>query len=315
MITTGQILHCTLFALLVLLLPIFTVGTIRKTKARLQNRMGPPIFQPLFDLLKLLKKGETVSKSVSYIFRSTSAINLSVLILVALLLPWMCSKPNLDGADLFLVIYLMSLSRLFTLLAALDSGSAFGAFGASREASLSLLVEPSMVLALISLSLLSHTSDLTAIFSYSNVALINKPGLWLLVGTALFLCSLVELSRMPVDDPTTHLELTMVHEAMILEASGRNLALLEFSHALRMTILFGLVAQCYMHAVPYLWQTTDAVRLGVSLICVLSIACFVGVLESILVKLQWVKIPNFIAYSLTMSLLAGCIAVGGGLSK
>jgi formate hydrogenlyase subunit 4 len=147
------------------------------------------------------------------------------------------------------------------------------------------------------------------------VALINKPGLWLLVGTALFLCSLVELSRMPVDDPTTHLELTMVHEAMILEASGRNLALLEFSHALRMTILFGLVAQCYMHAVPYLWQTTDAVRLGVSLICVLSIACFVGVLESILVKLQWVKIPNFIAYSLTMSLLAGCIAVGGGLSK
>lgn len=312
---TERILSCIIFAGIVVLMPLLTVGTIRKTKARLQNRIGPPIFQPLFDLIKLLRKGETVSKTVSWIFRSTSAINLSILVLVSLFLPWICSKPEFAGSDLFLVIYLMSLARLFTLLAALDSGSAFGAFGASREAALSLLVEPSIVLALLSLSVLSHTSDLTAIFSYSNILLMNRPGLWILVGTALFLSSLVELSRMPVDDPTTHLELTMVHEAMILEASGKNLALLEFTYALRMTILFGLVGQCYMHAFPYIWQTTDTVRLGVSLASVLLIAAFVGILESVLVKLQWVKIPNFIAYSLTMSLLAGCIAVGGGLSR
>lgn len=312
---SAQILNCIIFAFIVLLMPIFTVGTIRKTKASLQNRLGPPILQPLFDLIKLLRKDETVSNTVSWIFRSTSAINLSILILISCFLPWICSKPDIAGADLFLVIYLMSLARLFTLLAALDSGSAFGAFGASREAVLSLLVEPSIVLALLSLSVLSHTSDLTTIFSYTNIHLMDRPGLWILVGTALFLCSLVELSRMPVDDPSTHLELTMVHEAMILEASGKNLALLEFTHALRMTILFGLVGQCYMHAVPSIWHASDAVRLGLSLASVLLIACFVGILESVLVKLQWVKVPNFIAYSLTMSLLAGCIAVGGGLPK
>src|SRR5262249_45794870 len=136
------------FAASVILLPVLVVSTIRKTKAHMQNRIGPPLFQPLFDLIKLSRKSETISQTMSWVFRSSAAINLANMLVIATLVPWLCFKPSCPGADLFLLIYLFALGRMFTILASLDSGSAFGAFGASREATLSLLVEPSMILSL-----------------------------------------------------------------------------------------------------------------------------------------------------------------------
>jgi formate hydrogenlyase subunit 4 len=299
----------------VLCLPIVTLGTIRKVKARLQNRIGPPLLQPLFDLIKLARKGETISDTTTWLFRSSAVISLSNMLLIATLVPWLCYKPVCPGADIFLIVYLFALNRLFTILAALDTGSPFGAFGASREATISMLVEPATILSLVSLGVLAKTSDLNVIFSMGNSELINQPGIWLLVGTAILLSSLVELSRMPVDDPTTHLELTMVHEAMILEFSGRNLCLIEFSHALRMSVLFGLSAQCFMRSVPVVWQMNLLSQGTLNVVTLLLIASGVGVFESLAVKLQWQKVPEFIAYCLTMSLLAGLIAVGGGIIR
>jgi formate hydrogenlyase subunit 4 len=306
-------INTALYVICLFVLPFLTIGVIRKVKATLQNRIGPPLCQPLYDLIKLCRKGETISQTMTWIFRSTAVINIGVLILLAAFIPWLTFKPFVPGADLFLVIYFFALARLFTVLSAMDAASAFGAFAASREVTLALLVEPASVLSLAALGAISRTSDLNVIFSLSNPALISNPGIWLLVGAAVMLSSLVELSRMPVDDPTTHLELTMVHEAMILEASGRNLALIEFAHFLRMSVLFGLASQCFLRAIPQFWHATALVQGLASVASIVACAVAVGVFETIAVKLQWKKVPEFIAYSLTMALLASLIAVGGGL--
>lgn len=307
-----------LFALCVVLLPPLCLGLIRKTKARLQNRLGPPLFQPLLDLFKLLKKGETVSATMSGTFRLSCVVVLSTMLILAWLTPWLSFKPWSPNADLFFIVYLFALARVFSLLGALDSGSAFGAFGASREVTLGLLVEPALLLGLVALGLFSGSSDLRLIFSYPSFQYLGAtavPGIWLLVGLSILLSSLVELSRMPVDDPTTHLELTMVHEAMVLEASGRNLALIEFAHALKMSILFGLAAQCFVHAAAAVWPLSSLTQGLLNVGGIGLIAVSVGVLESLSVKLQWRKVPEFIAYVVSMSLLAAFVAAGIGAAK
>lgn len=299
----------------IFLLPFLILGLIRKVKARMQNRLGPSVLQPFYDIVRLLRKDETVSSIASWLFRPAAAINAAVMIVLALMVPWLCYKPMALGADIFLVVYLFALSRFFTLLAALDTGSAFGAFGASREATLSTLVEPALILSLVSLGIVSHTSDLGIIFSFDSRSLSLGPAMWCLVGIGVLLSSLVELGRMPIDDPTTHLELTMIHEAMILERSGRNLALVEFAHALRMCVLFGLAGQCFLHAIPVAWLMDTAARAILQLWIMGLIAFGLAVFESTAVRLQWRRIPDFIAYCLTASLLASLIAIGDKLIK
>ena len=374
----------TAFWVVTFFLPPILLGIIRKTKARLQGRIGASIVQPLLDLIKMLRKGETLSVVASWIFRSTSAINFAVVLLIAILTPWISFKPTVlehlnfsqndqasgrsvsersgkssdsvgqgahanalpikymningmsvfsadseessatakiaddkffghstTGSDIFLVIYMFAIARLFTVLAALDAGSVFGGFGASREVTLALLVEPAIVLALASLGCVAQTSDLNAIFSWGAQAPIDgMPPLWIIAGIALFLASLVELSRMPVDDPTTHLELTMVHEAMILENSGRNLALVEYTHLLKMTILLGLSGQCFLHGLACFFSINHWLRDVLSLLILVILSVSVAVIESLSVKLRWTKVPEFIAYSVAMSLLCTFIAIG-----
>lgn len=292
-------------------LPFLIVGTIRKTKARMQNRIGPPLLQSFYDILKLFKKSETISDTTSWLFRTAGAINLANVLILATLVPWLCFKPTVSGGDLFLIVYLFAFGRLFTILAALDTGSAFGAFGSSRDATLSMLVEPASVLSFVSLGSLYHTTDLNSIFSSANS--VNVPGLWLLVGVTIVLSSLVELSRMPVDDPTTHLELTMIHEAMLLEFSGRNLALMELARAIRMTILFGLAARCLLQAAPGFENLTVLLQGFANIAAIIAIAFSVALFESVAVKLQWRKVPEFIAYCMTLSLLAGMLVVAKGV--
>jgi formate hydrogenlyase subunit 4 len=202
------------------------------------------------------------------------------------------------------------LMRFMTVLAALDAGSAFGGFASSREVTLALLVEPGIVLCLVALACVSGTSDLTAIFSFDNLTMIHQPGLWIFCGIGLFLASLVELSRMPADDPTTHLELTMVHEAMILENSGRNLALVEYTHYLKLMVLMGLSAQCILHAFPFMWVTDELSRGAASVLGLLFMLLGVAVIEGSAVKLRWNRVPDFIAYAVAFSFICIFIAIG-----
>lgn len=305
----NKIIVWSLFVLALACVPPLCLGILRKTKARLQNRVGSPIWQPFFDLTKLFQKDETLSETMCGVFRFSTVIGLSSALTLAWLVPWIAVKPWSHQADIFVVIYILALAKVFTMLGAMDAGSSFGAFGASREATLNLLVEPAICLALIALAITCNSTDLTVIFSSTPGA--NFSVVWLLVGVAVFLASLVELSRMPVDDPTTHLELTMVHEAMILEASAKNLFLLELTQVLKMTLFWGLSAQCFLHAIPAYARCNLLEKELLSIAGIFLLAFLVGLLEGLIVKLQWRKIPEFVAYIMTVSLIAVFVAIGG----
>ncbi|MBI4532516.1 MAG: NADH-quinone oxidoreductase subunit H [Candidatus Melainabacteria bacterium] len=309
------ILQWVSFWLSLLVLPLLLLGVIRKLKARLQNRIGAPITQPFLNFFKLMNKTETISETSSWLFRTTSVINLASVLLVAFLAPWLSYQPAIPGDDLFLVIYLLALVRFFTILSSLDTASPFGTFSSAREATLSLLVEPAMVLSLIALALSQHSTSLSKIFAFlPEISLASLP-LWLLAGAGLFISSLCELSRMPIDDPTTHLELTMVHEAMIIENSGKNLALTELSYALRMAVLFGLCAQCFLHALCCIWHPNVLQQSLLSVVFLFLVGFATALVEATAVKLPWRTAPNFIAYGLTMSLLAAFVAIAQGSLK
>lgn len=300
------------FVFTIAVLPPLSLGLLRKTKARFQNRLGAPIWQPFLDLIKLARKSETLSDTMCGVFRLSTVVGFSTTLILAWLIPWMPIRPWSPHADIFIVLYLFVLEKFFTLLGAMDSGSSFGAFGASREVTINLLVEPAMCLSLVALSIVSSSTDLGVIFSFSNFS--NVSIVWFCAGTSIFLVSLVELGRMPVDDPTTHLELTMIHEAMILEASARNLCLLEFTRMLKLTLFLALSTQCYLRvwhgfADLSLLQQELLVWAGTFLM-----AIFVGVLESLVVKLQWRKVPEFVAYIMTVSMVSVFVAVAGKIS-
>ena len=290
----------------ILIFPLLLVGTIRKVKALMQNRIGAPILQPFYDLAKMLRKSETISQTSSWVFIWTPRIGLAVAVIAAVLVPWSSAILPLGWAsatNFLLVIYLLALGKFFTMLAAIDTGSAFGGLGASREATISMLVEPTLVIGIGALALGAGSTNLLAIFAAPTSLFVA-----VLVGAALVLVSLAELSRMPVDDPTTHLELTMVHEAMILEYSGRSLALVEYAAALRTCIFLGLATQTLLHAWPAYHALPILLRYPISLVGLIVLGAAVAVAEGILVKLKWRSVPNFLAFAGVMSLLAALIA-------
>ncbi|MHB9022690.1 MAG: respiratory chain complex I subunit 1 family protein [Armatimonadota bacterium] len=290
-----------------LIVPLLLVGVIRKAKALMQNRIGAPVLQPFYDIAKLLRKTETISKSASWVFTLAPLLGLAVAFMVAVLVPWagaLLPFPLAPYTNLLLVLYLLALSKFLALLAAMDTGSAFGGLGASREATISMLVEPTLLIGLGALAVGTRSMDLLTIYTAPAHPLVA-----LLVGMALVIAALAELSRMPVDDPTTHLELTMVHEAMILENSGRNLALTEFAVALRTCIYFGLAVQTLLQV----WIVYGALpmlpRYAVSLVCLLAFGVLVAMAEGVLVKLKWRSVPGYLAFATVLSLLAALIAV------
>jgi formate hydrogenlyase subunit 4 len=292
-----------------LLVPLVLVGVVRKVKARMQNRVGAPVLQPFFDTAKLLRKGETVSETASWIFTWTPRIGLGVALVVAVLVPWsgVALPPDTRWADFLLVVYLLALGKLFTLLAAMDTGSAFGGLGASREATLSVLVEPVIVIALGALALGVGSTDLSVMYTGAV-----SPFVAVLAGAALVVAALTELSRMPVDDPTTHLELTMVHEALILENSGRNLALTELAVALRTCVFLGLAVQTFLRAWPAYVELALPLRYGAGLLGLFAAGTLLAVAEGVLVKLNWRRVPNFVGFGMALSLLAALVAAARG---
>jgi formate hydrogenlyase subunit 4 len=297
-----------LFFLALVVMPQLLVGLIRKVKARLQNRIGAPVWQPFFDLAKLLRKDETLSTTAGWTLRFAAAFNVAAAVYLAAVMPWFSARPELGNADLFMLLYMLAAMRFLTMLAAMDSGSPFGAFASSREATLSFLVEPAAILSLASLAVVAGSSDLNVVFAFAPQA--GHAALWLLSGSAFLLASLVDLSRMPVDDPTTHLELTMVHEALILEASGKNLALFEYGNAVKMTVLFGISSQCFLHIIPGFGTLQPLAQGAASIVSLCGVAIGVGVFESLAVKLAWRRAPEFIAYSLTLVVIASFVALG-----
>ncbi|PJC48957.1 MAG: formate hydrogenlyase, partial [Candidatus Omnitrophica bacterium CG_4_9_14_0_2_um_filter_42_8] len=214
-------------------------GLISKIKNNIRLRKGQGILQPYYNLAKLFFKGEVVSETASWIFRVTPIVVLSSTLTAAALIPvFIFSSPMRQAGDFLVLVFIFALGRFFLALSALDTGSSFGGMGSSREMFISSLVEPALCMVILSVSLQFGSTDISA---FNGIHAISVSSI--VAAIALFLITIAETSRMPVDNQETHLELTMVHEAMVLEYSGRSLALIEMAAYIKQMILFFLIAQ------------------------------------------------------------------------
>ncbi len=223
-------------------------ATIRRTKARLQSRRGAALVQPYRDLAKWWGKAPLVGGPAGRVARLAPAVVLAALVTASLLIPFAAVRPPLNGwGDLFVVVGLLALARFALALAALDAGSAFGGMGASRDMAISSLAEPGLVLALAGAALAAGSSNLATISAFGSQQGLGLLGPAHLLAAAAFGIILVaETGHQPVDNPDTHLELTMVHEGMLLEASGRSLATLVFGSELKLVLLAALFAAAFL---------------------------------------------------------------------
>ncbi|MCL5997250.1 MAG: NADH-quinone oxidoreductase subunit H [Chloroflexi bacterium] len=293
---------------LALLLAPGLAGFVRWVKARLQNRRGAPPWQPYFELRKLFGKEVIVSSNASWLFRFAPYVIFASAIAVTLLVPLIAAPLPFDGmGDLLMVVYLLLLGTFFLALAGLDVGTAFGGMGASREMTVAAIAEPTIALAIFGLALGAGSTNLGRIVTQTlaNPAVAVSPGR-LLAFAALFIVTLAETGRLPVDNPATHLELTMIHEAMILEYSGRYLALIEWGAWLKLTIFFTLLANLF---VPWGVATTfdpAALALAVaSLIVKLAVlGVIIAVVETRVAKLRLFRVPELLGVSFVLALLA-----------
>lgn len=295
-------------ALLALLLAPGLTGFIRWIKARLQGRRGAPPWQPYYDLRKLFGKEVIVSKHASWIFHFVPYGVFAATVAVTMLIPLIAAPLPFDAVgDLLAVVYLMLLATFFQALGGLDTGTAFGGMGASREMTIAAIAEPTIALAIFGLAVGAGSTNLGRIVAgtLANPGAVINPG-HLLGFAALFIVMLAETGRMPVDNPSTHLELTMIHEAMILEYSGRYLALIEWAAALKLMIFFSLLSNLFL---PWGVVTTlTPGALGVAVIALILkvtvLALAVSVLETRLAKLRLFRVPELLGVSFVLALLS-----------
>jgi formate hydrogenlyase subunit 4 len=305
MIRYGAIVAQTLLA--VALAPLL-VGFIRWVKARLQSRAGAAPWQPYLELWKLFSKEVVVSHTASWLFRATPFIVFGSSAAVASLAPLVVAPEDpLVIGDLFAVIYLLLLGTFFLALAGLDTGSPFGGMGASREMTVVALTEPTAALSIVALALNAGSTGFSQIVARTieEPALALGPG-HLLAFAALFIVTLAETGRLPVDNPSTHLELTMIHEAMILEYSGRYLALLEWAAAVKLLVFLSLAANLFMPWGIAVSTAPAALAIGlVSFIAKLGLlAAAVALLETRVAKLRLFRVPELLSASFVLALLA-----------
>jgi formate hydrogenlyase subunit 4 len=286
----------------------FLVGLTRTLKARLAGRRGPVPWQPYRDLGKLLGKEPVVSATTSWIFRLTPYLLAATTLVAALVVPVLTSRPALGFAgNAILLMALFLLGTFFLALAGLDAGSAFGGMGSSREVAVAALAEPTVIVAIFALAMRADTIDLGAIVERlgREPSLALNPG-HLLAFAALFIVMLAETGRLPVDNPATHLELTMIHEAMVLEYSGRYLALVEWASAMKLFLFMALLANLFVPwAVPtHVTSFSLAVGIGALALKLVLLASVLAVLESTIAKLRLFRVPELLAGSFALALLS-----------
>ncbi|MFI5252099.1 MAG: respiratory chain complex I subunit 1 family protein [Bacteroidota bacterium] len=283
-------------------------GIIKKAKAYLQNRRGASILQPYFDIAKLLKKEVIIPGTSSWIFRVTPYIVLSSTLVIALLIPTIFAPVPFHWiGDIITVIYLFAIGRFFTALSGLDTGTAFGGLGSSREMSIASIIEPAMMLAIFTVAVTAGSTDLSIIvnqLSTTPASIIQPSHVLAFIG--LFIVTIAETGRIPVDNPATHLELTMIHEAMILEYSGRYLAYIEWASQIKMLIFLSLLANMFFPLGMAVQAGTGALLLGSAafLVKVSLLAIGVAVVETTNAKLRLFRVPELLMVAFVLSLIA-----------
>lgn len=306
--TYGVILTSALQLILVLASAPLISGIIKKTKARFQRRRGASVVQPYFDLAKLLRKEVVVSSVASWLFRVTPYLVFASTLVIALLVPTVVTPVPLHWiGDIITVVYLFALGRFFVALVGLDTGSAFGGLGSSREMSVASIIEPAMMLAIFTAAVTAGSTNLSIIvarLSSTPAAMMNPAHL--LAFSGLFIVTIAETGRVPVDNPATHLELTMIHEAMILEYSGRYLALIEWASQMKLVVFLALLSNMFFPVgIATTWSPWALLVGSAAFFCkIIVLAVIVAVVESTNAKLRLFRVPEFLMVAFILSFLA-----------
>jgi formate hydrogenlyase subunit 4 len=306
LVTSGAWGLALLQALLYGALGPLLVGWIRKVKAVLQNRRGAPVLQPYRDLRKLLMKEARVAHTASPLFRAAPYVVFGATWLAAATVPLVAvDLPTAAIADIIALVGLLALARFFLALAGMDVGTAFGGMGASREMLVSALAEPAMLMAVFTLAMTAHSTNLATVVDYHLTGSIVLRPSFLFAFAGLILVAIAETGRIPVDNPATHLELTMIHEAMLLEYSGRHLALMEWAAQIKLVLYGALIANVFF---PWgiarsLWPPAVAVGLVAIVLKLLTLGAALAVAETVLAKMRLFRAPAFLNLALLMSLL------------
>ena len=284
------------------------VGLINKVKARLQCRQGAGILQPYADVKKLFRKQPVLSTTTTWIFTATPYIVFASTVTAGLLIPVFASQMPLNFAgNIIVFVYLLALGRFFLILAGLDSGSSFGGMGSSREAIVASLTEPAMIMAIFAIALTAGSTNLSTIVHRTALleGIATDPSARLMAISAVFIVALAETGRVPVDNPATHLELTMIHEAMVLEYSGRYLALLEWASAIKLLVFLTLITNVFA---PWGIATSFtpmalSIGLAVYLIKVAGLALLIGTIECMFAKLRLFRVTDLLGVAFILALL------------
>lgn len=295
--------------ILLLVISPFIVGLIRKVKARLQLRRGASIFQPYADLAKLFRKQPVVSTATSWIFTATPYILFASTLAAGLLVPVFASRTPLNFAgNIIALVYLLALGTFFLMLAGLDAGSAFGGMGSSREAIVASLTEPAMILSIFAIALTAGSTNLSTIVHRTALleGVVTDPSPHLMALAALVIVAIAETGRVPVDNPATHLELTMIHEAMILEYSGRYLALVEWASGLKLVVFLTLIVNVFAPwgIATRLEPAALGIGLAAYLVKISGAAMLIGVVESMFAKLRLFRVTDFLGVAFILALLS-----------
>jgi formate hydrogenlyase subunit 4 len=288
--------------LLALVFAPLLLGIISRTKAVVAGRVGQPLLQPYYDIWKLLQKGAVYSSTTTWVFRAGPMVGLSTILVVLALLPF-GGIPALLAfpGDLVLFAYLLGLMRFFTVLAALDTGSSFEGMGASREVTFSALAEPALFLGLAALARQTGTFSLSPMFENITTESWAQAGpAFVLLAAAFLVVFLTENARIPVDDPTTHLELTMIHEVMVLDHSGLDFAFILYSSALKLWLLGTLVVSIL---VP-VHQSAVWLNIAAALAGMVGLAVFTGLIESAMARLRLLHVPQLLVGASVLATLA-----------
>jgi formate hydrogenlyase subunit 4 len=287
--------------LAILLAPLLP-GVINRTKAKFAGRRGQPLLQVYFDLLKLMQKGAVYSRTTTWVFLAGPVIGLSAVLTAILLVPLGGTDSTISfKGDLILFAYLFGIMRFFTVLAALDTGSAFEGMGASREVTFSALAEPALLMGLAAIARQTNYLSLSPMLTGVNPAMWGAASPVLaLVAASLFVVFLAENARIPVDDPNTHLELTMIHEVMVLDHGGPDFAFIVYAASLKLWVLGSILIGI---AVPIrtgrLWIDVSAAVVGMLLLAVL-----VGIIESSMARLKLLRVSQLLLGATAFSILA-----------
>ncbi|MBI5630695.1 MAG: NADH-quinone oxidoreductase subunit H [Elusimicrobia bacterium] len=271
---------------IVLLVPPVMLGIINKTKAAVAGRKGPPVLQPLHDTIKLLGKGAVYSETTTWVFRLGPVVSLSAAIAAACLVPLAGAPLVSFNGDAILFAYLFALGRFVTVAAALDTGSSFEGMGASREVAFASLAEPALILAFASLAYRAGELSLARMFAPHGGP--SAAASTLLALGSLFVVLLAENSRIPIDDPNTHLELTMIHEVMVLDHGGPDLAFILHGAGLKLVLMTSLLVRLILPEIPLLGAA------GSLLIGLAAAAAAIGLVESSMARLRLVRVPQLL---------------------